>query len=136
MGTNKKNLENKYGLSMTPSRIDVVAAYYSNHIMDIEKAIKKIKSFYDDIKKMEMNFYKSYDINIVMEDDAVDFVIEQLEESSVTIEDIYQKLSSNFEYGLKLVREKTGRNRFFITKDALMTPESFVSNLLKDEINT
>ncbi len=134
--TNKKNLENKYGLSMTPSRIDVVATYYSNHIMDIEKAIKKIKSFYDDIKKMEMNFYKSYDINIVMEDDAVDFIIEQLEQSSVTIEDIYQNLSSSFEYGLKLVREKTGRNRFFITKNALKAPEGFISNLIKDEMST
>jgi hypothetical protein len=121
---------------MTPSRIDVVATYYSNHIMDIEKVIKKIKSFYDDIKKMEMNFYKSYDINIVMEDDAVDYIIEQLEKSSVTIEDIYQSLSANFEYGLKLVREKTGRNRFFITRNALLAPERFVSNLIKDEMST
>jgi hypothetical protein len=134
--TNKKNLEHKYGLSMTPSRIDVIAAYYCNHIMDIEKVIKKIKTFYDDIKKMEMNFYKSYDINIVMEDDAVDFIIEQLEKSPATMEDFYQRLIAGFEYGLKLVREKTGRNRFFITKDALLTPERFIGNLIKDEMIT
>ncbi|UCD91365.1 MAG: AAA family ATPase [Desulfobacterales bacterium] len=132
---NKKNLEGKYGLAMTPSRIDVVATYYCSHIMDIEKVIKKIKSFYDDIKKMEMNFYKNHDINIVMEDDAVDFIIEQLEKATVKIEDIYQKLSADFEHGLKLVREKTGRNRFFMTKEALLAPERFIGNLIKDEMS-
>ena len=133
--TSKKNLEDKYGLAMTPSRIDVVATYYCSHIMDIEKVINKIKSFYNDIKKMEMSFYKNHDINIVMEDDAVDFIIEQLEKATVKIEDISQKLSVDFEHGLKLVREKTGRNRFFITQKALLAPERFVSSLLKDEMS-
>jgi endopeptidase Clp ATP-binding regulatory subunit ClpX len=133
--TSKKNLEGKYGLAMTPSRIDVVATYYCSHIMDIEKVINKIKSFYNDIKKMEMNFYKNHDINIVMEDDAVDFIIEQLEKATIKIEDFDQKLSADFEHGLKLVREKTGRNRFFITQKALLTPERFVSSLLKDEMS-
>jgi hypothetical protein len=35
-----------------------------------------------------------------------------------------------------LVQEKTGKNRFFITKDALLNPESFISNLIKDELST
>ena len=133
--TSKKNLEDKYGLAMTPSRIDVVATYYCSHIMDIEKVINKIKSFYNDIKKMEMSFYRNHDINIVMEDDAVDFIIEQLEKTTVKIEAISQKLSVDFEHGLKLVREKTGRNRFFITQKALLAPERFVSNLLKGEMS-
>ena len=133
--TNKKNLEDKYGLSMTPSRIEVVATYYTNHIMDIEKVIKKIKSFYDDIKKIEMYFYKSHDINIVMEDDAIDFIIERLEKSTTKLEDFYNQLSNDFEHGLKLAREKTGRNRFFITKNALLEPENFISNLIKDEMS-
>jgi endopeptidase Clp ATP-binding regulatory subunit ClpX len=133
--TSKKNLEDKYGLAMTPSRIDVVATYYCSHIMDIEKVINKIKSFYNDIKKMEMSFYRNHDINIVMEDDAVDFIIEQLEKTTVKIEDISKKLSVDFEHGLKLVREKTGRNRFFITQKALLAPERFVSNLLKGEMS-
>ena len=132
---NKKNLEDKYGLSMTPSRIEVVATYYANHIMDIEKVIKKIKSFYDDIKKIEMYFYKSHDINIVMEDDAIDLIIEQLEKSTAKLEDFYKQLSTDFEHGLKLAREKTGRNRFFITRDALLSPENFISNLIKDEMS-
>jgi len=113
----------------------VVAAYYSKHIMDIERVIKKIKSYYDEIKKIELLFYKNHDINIVMEEDAIDLIIEQFENFAITIEDFYEKLSHDFEYGLKLIQEKSGRNRFFITKKALLDPEAFISNLIRAELS-
>ncbi len=134
LSANKKNLAEKYGLTLTASRIDIVASYYANHMMDIEKAIKKIKTFYDDIKKIELYFFKNHDINIVMEDDAVDFIIDKFEKSTHDLGELYEKLSADFEYGLKLVREKTGKHRFFITKYALMNPEAFISNLIRDEL--
>ena len=135
LDSNKKIFAKKYGLTLTQSRIDVVASYYANHIMDIEKVIKKIKSFYDDIKKIELYFFKNHDINIVLEDDAIDFIIDQLENSAYNLETFYDHISADFEYGLKLVQEKTGKNRFFITKNALINPESFISNLIKDELS-
>ena len=135
LDSNKKIFAKKYGLTLTQSRIDIVASYYANHIMDIEKVIKKIKSFYDDIKKIELYFFKNHDINIVLEDDAIDFIIDQLENSTYDLEGLYDHISTDFEYGLKLVQEKTGKNRFFITKDALINPESFISNLIKDELS-
>ena len=135
LNSNKKNLTEKYSLTLTPSRIEVVAAYYSKHIMDIERVIKKIKSYYDEIKKIELLFYKNHDINIVMEEDAIDLIIEQFENFAITIEDFYEKLSHDFELGLKLIQEKSGRNRFFITKKALLDPEAFISNLIRDEMS-
>jgi hypothetical protein len=135
LDSHKTIFAKKYGLTLTQSRIDVVASYYVNHIMDIEKVIKKIKSFYDDIKKIELYFFKNHDINIVLEDDAIDFIIDQLENSTYDLDALYDHISTDFEYGLKLVQEKTGKNRFFITKDALVNPESFISNLIKNELN-
>ena len=135
LNTNKKNLSEKYGLTLTPSRIQVVASYYSSHIMDIEKTISKIKSFYDDIKKIELLFFKNNDINIVLEDDAVDFIIEQFEKNDINVEDYYEQLTDDFKHGLNLIREKTGKNRFFITKSALFNPETFISKLIKDELS-
>jgi ATP-dependent Clp protease ATP-binding subunit ClpX len=51
------------------------------------------------------------------------------------IDAIYKQLSADLEYGLKLVREKTGRNRFFLTRQALEAPEAFISQLLKKARN-
>lgn len=131
---NKKNLSEKYNLTLTPARTAIVAAFYCKHIMDIGKVLQKIKSYYDEIKKIELYFFKNNDINIVMEEDAVDFIIEQVVNSGIKLEDFYKQLIVDFELGLKLIREKTGKNYFKITKQALMGPESFISDFIKDEL--
>ncbi len=129
---NKPNLTEKYSLTLTPSRIDLVAMCYVKNTMDIGNVIKKIKSYYDEIKKIELYFFKDHDINIVLEEDAIDFIIEQLVESFVESKIIYEKIDQDFQHGLKLAREKTGRNRFFITRQALFDPEEYIGNLIKD----
>jgi ATP-dependent Clp protease ATP-binding subunit ClpX len=131
---NRKNLSDKYGLTLTPSRMDIVTAFYSKNVMDVGHIIQKVKSLYDEIKKIELSFYKKHDINVVLEDDAIDFIIEQLANPAIRIADFERQLSIDFELGLKLVREKTGKNRFFITRKALLEPETFISNLIKNEL--
>ena len=134
--TNSTNLSEKYSLTMTPSRIDVIAEYYTTHILDTGSTIKRIKSFYDEIKKIELYFFKKHDINIVLEEDAIDYIIEQLVTSEIGIDAFYKQLTNDFELGLKLVREKTEKNRFFISRKSLLNPESFISELIKDELIT
>ena len=102
--------------------------------MDVGQIIQKVKSLYDEIKKIELSFYKKHDIHIVLEDDAIDFMIEQLANPAVHIADFERQISIDFELGLKLVREKTGKTRFFITRKALLGPETFISMLIKDEL--
>jgi ATP-dependent Clp protease ATP-binding subunit ClpX len=134
--SNKKHLADKYNFTMTPSRMDIVALFYSKNIMDIENAVKHIKSSYDAIKKIELYFFKNHDINIVLEEDAIDFIMEQLIESSVSVDDVYQKVNADFEHGLKLVREKTGRNRFYIARQALLNPEAYVRQLIQSDFDS
>jgi ATP-dependent Clp protease ATP-binding subunit ClpX len=131
---NSRHFSEKYGLTLTPSRIEVVANYYSAHIMDVGSVIRRIKFYYDEIKKIELYFFKNHDINIVLEEDAIDFIIEQFSTASVNVDDFFKQLSKDFELGLKLVRDKTGRNRFFITKNALLDPENYLSELIKNEL--
>ncbi len=131
---NQKNLAEKYSLTMTPSRIDIVATCYAKNTLDIGKVIKKIKSHYDEIKKIELYFFKNNDINIVLEEDAIDFIMEKLIEFPFELKDVTEKINQDFQHGLKLARERTNRNRFFITRQALLDPEAYVSELIRDQI--
>lgn len=134
VSSNSYNYGDRYGLVITPSRIRLIAAYYSLNVMDLGKVIETIKEFYDEVKALELQFYKRHDINIVLEDDAVDFIIEQRINKRATLTGIGDQLSSMFEHGLKLIREKTGRNRFFITREAMLDPEEFISSFLKGDL--
>ena len=133
LDSNKAHLENKYNLTMTPSRVNMVAQAYAKNIMDIESVVKHIKRHYDDIKKMELQFFKNHDMNIVFEEDAIDFIMEQLIQAPIDLKDVYQKIDVDFKHGLKLAREKTGRSRFFITREALLDPEAYISRMIQSE---
>jgi hypothetical protein len=119
---------------MTPSRMKIVARFYAKNVMDIENVVKHIKSNFDEIKKIELYFFKNHDINVVLEEDAIDFIMEQLIETPIQLEDLYKKLNMDFEHGLKLAREKTGRSRYFITRQALLDPEAYISQLIQSEL--
>jgi len=131
---NKNNLAEKYSLTMTPSRIDLVATCYAKNTLDIGRIITKIRSYYDEIKKIELYFFKNHDINIVLEEDAIDFIMEQLIDGSLELKRVYDKIDQDFHFGLKLAREKTNRNRFFVTRQALLEPEAYIGNLIRDVI--
>ncbi len=129
---NSAKLAEKYSLTMTPSRMQIVAIYCSKHIMEVGEAIRQIKSYYDELKKIELYFFKNHDINVVMEEDAIDFIIEKVVNSEIHLDEFYKQLNTDFEHGLKLVREKTGRSRFFITREALLHPETYIHQLLAE----
>ncbi len=135
LSENRVNITGQYGLPLSAYRIDKISDYYCNNVTEIGSAVKKIKSFYDKIKKIEFDFYRKHDINIVLEEDAVDAILEQLASGTTDIKGVYDKISADFEYGLKLIREKTHRNRFFLSKNALINPENYLNQTIKTEFN-
>jgi len=136
ISANKENLEKKYKQTLSPQRMGIVADYYSRHITDIGNALKRVKQYYDEAKQIELSFYNRQDINIVLEDDAIDYIIGQVVNEGADLEQFSKQISRDFEHGLKLVQEKTGRTRYFLTKEALLSPEAYIGNLLKDKLNT
>ena len=130
---NRKTFGDKYGIQLTDARIAIVADAYCRKVTDIEKVLKKIKSFYEETKTIELYFIKNHGINIVLEEEAIDAIIERCFNTQSTPERYYRNLTDDFEHGLKLVREKTGRTRFFITREALERPEVYIANLLKPD---
>ncbi|MGD9213827.1 MAG: AAA family ATPase [Desulfobacteraceae bacterium] len=131
ISSNRRHLSDKHGLPLTKDRIDLIAKYYSDHAIDIECILSKLAHLYEQTKTIEMNFLKNNGINIVLEDETIDYIISQWLEHPVDLDAVYKKLSEDFLLGLKLVHEKTGNNRFFITRQAIENPENFVAQLLK-----
>jgi endopeptidase Clp ATP-binding regulatory subunit ClpX len=134
LNNNRGIITHQHALPLSAYRIDKISDYYCNNVTEIGNAVKKIKSFYDKIKKIELDFYSKHDINIVLEEDAVDAILHQLA-SGIDIKNVYEKISDDFEYGFKLIREKTQRNRFFLSEKALTNPENFLNHIIKTEFS-
>ena len=124
----------RHGLTLTEIRSRMVAQYYATHVMEIEDSVQQIKRFHDAIKEIEVEVSKSYDLNIVFEEDATDFLIQQFIDHSATTEEILSKIYTDFYDGFNLVREKTGKSRFFLSKNALIDHESYLNDLIRKEL--
>ena len=135
LASNTGKLTENSSLTMTAERIATVANCYSRHAVDVGTAIRRIRSYHDEVKQIELYFFKNHDINIVLEEDAIDFIIEKFVTSDMHLDEFYKKLNIDFEHGLKLVREKTGKNRFFINREALLNPETYIRKSLATELN-
>ena len=133
---NKRILSDRYSLALTPPRRELLARFYVNHILDIGEVFERIKACHDDIKTIELDFYKRHDINIVFEEDAIDFIMARIVDRAVTLDEMARQLNERLELGLKLVMEKTGQNRFFINREALENPDTYIAGLLRNATPT
>lgn len=124
----------RYGLTLSELRCRFVAEYFCTHIVEIEDAVKQIKIFHDSVKEIEVEISKSYNLNLLFEEDAVDFLIEQFVNHDATTEEILTQLYDSFYDGFNLVREKTGKNRFFLSRQALTDHETYLNDLIRKEI--
>jgi endopeptidase Clp ATP-binding regulatory subunit ClpX len=129
-----KTFSLKYGLTLSEVRCQMAALYFCNNVMEIEDAVKKIKGFHDSVKEIELEVSKTYNLNIVFEEDAIDFLIEQFINHNATSEEILSNIYSTYYDGFNLIREKTGKNRFFLSKNALTDHETYLNDLIRKEI--
>jgi hypothetical protein len=131
---NADTLSAGHGLDLTPVRCDMIARYFRTHVLEIDDALKKIRHAYDGVKEIEREIAQNKNLNIFFEEDAVDFLMRQFIEHRVSSEDILSNLYNAFYDGLNLIKEKTGRNRFFLTRANLLDSEAYLNDLIRKEI--
>lgn len=124
----------KHGLTLSEIRCNMAAQYFCSNVMEVEDAVKKIKQFHDSIKEIEVEVSKSYNLNIIFEEDAIDFLLEQFINHNATSEEILSKIYTSYYDGFNLIREKTGKTRFFLSKNALIDKDTFLNDLIRKEI--
>jgi len=129
---NQTVLAEKSKISLTPSRTDLIADVYAMCACDMNTIVEKIATYHDQVKKVEAYFYKTHDIKINLDEDAIDVIILQMFSSPTALGDFYKQLTTNFEYGFELIRDRIGQASFVITKEALENPEDFFNRLVKE----
>ncbi|WP_300668563.1 AAA family ATPase [Desulfoluna sp.] len=121
-------------LPHTPWRSGLTATLCISRGIATDAAIETIHSHYEEIKKLEVNFFSKFGMHILFDEEAVDFLMEQILTAGATGDEMFTKLTGDFELGLALVREKTEKTHFFITREALLSPERFLEDLIKEAL--
>jgi len=131
---NRKRLAKQFNIEIDDQRIEYFADFCCRNIMDLESSFSKIQDAYNSADKIEADFKKAHKVEIIFDKEARDHLIHQQLTGKIKMETFYEWLNKNFEYGLKLVREKSGKTSFIISKSALLNPNAYLEELVKNEL--
>ncbi len=121
-------------LPLTPWRADTAATLCIGNKIATNRAIEVLHLHYEKVKKLEVNFFSKFGMHVLFDEEAVDFLMDQILTAGATSDEMFAKIAEDFELGLALIREKTGKTHFFITREALLAPEQFLNDLVKEEL--
>ena len=115
---------------MDDTRIDLVSEIYLRRTSDITTAFEDFQDMYRQIKLEESSLYDKLEINISFDDSAIDELIKQSIETGEEAGPLTFQLAKKLEYGLKLVKDRSGTQDFVITREAVNDMEKFINGLV------
>lgn len=84
----------------------------------------------DDIAEFIRQFREMHNLELVFDDDAVDFLVEMSVEHDKSAKEICRHKFKDFQHGLKIVSGNTGRNSFIITRQIVANPDEELSKMI------
>jgi ATP-dependent protease Clp ATPase subunit len=121
----------KSGLEIYERRMNLIAELYLKNISDINTAFDDFVEMYNQVKLEEASLVEKLEVEVSFDESAIDEVINQAIRTDQGAGILALHLAKRLEYGLKLVKDKSGIERFVINDEAVTDMENFVNNLVK-----
>jgi len=126
-----ENFRKNSGLKIDERRVELLSELYLKTISDIDSVFEDFKTMYQQIKIEEASLPEKMEVSVSFEDSAIDEIIRQAIEKDEEAGKLAYQLAKKLEYGLKLVRDRSGIEHFSLNGEAIMNMEKFVNDLLK-----
>lgn len=121
----------KKSIEIYDQRIEVIISIYFKNLVDINTAFEMFYQLYDKIKEEETNLPERIDVGISFDESAIDEIIKRSLITEENPDDIVFQVVKSLEYGLKLIRERSGIENFILNKDAIIDMDNYVNRLIK-----
>jgi ATP-dependent Clp protease ATP-binding subunit ClpX len=125
------DLSGRFDSGLTEFRMKLVARRSLELIQDFTRSLEEVGQMTRQVQEYELRFFERFGIGLKFSEDGIDAVLQKALEAKVSVWSICENLSKDFEYGFKLVQEKTGMSRFVITPEAVSNPEGYIQKLIR-----
>lgn len=119
-------------LALTPAKANLMVDFITNQFLDVGAAATRLDQYYDQVDACALKFFEEFGLTIEFTDGAADELVRRVLVEGNGSEPICDAFTRDFEYGLNLIKEKTGQSRFTITREAVQEPEDFLNDLLTE----
>jgi endopeptidase Clp ATP-binding regulatory subunit ClpX len=131
LASRAKEFYGKLGLDLSEQRMELIADLYLRNITDINTALDDFKEMHDQVKAEEASLADKLEVHLSFEDSAVDEIIRQAIHTNQKASLLALKVAQRLEYGLNLVKDRSGIDNFVISEEAISDMENYVNKLIK-----
>jgi len=128
----KKNFPEKYKPLLKNTRLNLIVERVVGTGIEMSVVLEEILSMEEAVRECEKAFFEKSGIKIMFEERAVDQLLERALEEGTPVEVLCGTILKNYHHGLKLIREKSGKDEFIMTREALRDSEGFLNRLIKE----
>lgn len=122
----------RYGIIFPESRINIIVKRMLEKGYDVNTVFEEVVEIQRQVERFEMEFERRHGINLQFSGEAIDRITElSLNEDGKGFS-LFSRLSKDFEYGLELIRDKTGKKEFLITRESIDDPEGFLNRMIRE----
>jgi len=119
------------GLELYERRMDVLAELYLMDTSDINAIFDDFVEMHDSVKFEETALAENLDMAVSFDESAIDAVVVQAIATGQKVGSLAKSLGKKLEYGLNLVKDRSGIETVIITEEAVTDMEGFIDNLIK-----
>ncbi len=129
-------MKQRYQLPLTDARVNLMVDHYYQWDCDLKTSFEEMGRLYEQVRAFEDRFHAEHDIQLHFDEGAVDEILRQALETGTSAYVVCNNLSSDLEYALKLVRDRTSRDHFILTREALGDLDTYLNQVIQDHYQT
>jgi hypothetical protein len=97
----------------------------------VNTAFEDFVAMYHEIKAEEASLAHDMELNVTFDNGAIDELLRRSIETGQDAGSLTFQLAKKLEYGLKLVKDRSGVDHFVVTKDAVLDMDKYINELVK-----
>jgi len=121
----------KEDIQIYDERIDIIISIYFENLVDINASFEIFQNMYEKVKKQEEDLQERIDVGISFDDSAIDEIIKMSIKTGKEADEIAFDIVKGLEYGLKLVKERSGIHHFILDRYAITDMDGYINSLIK-----
>ena len=124
--------QERYGIRFSEQRIQLITRRSAETQTDVEGAVEEIWAIHETAREFAEKFSGRNDLEMSFTEEAIDRLVEKVWEDGLEPADYLGRSFQNYEHGLKLIREKTGKREFLISAEGMENPEQFLNGMIQE----
>jgi hypothetical protein len=120
----------QYGLLLDEDIINLITSWVMEEGISVSAAYEEAVKIRQKVKDFEHSFFDIHGLEITFANDAVNGIIQTVIKENKSPWELCKATLRNYEFGLKLIKEKTGKSKFTIYREALADPEGYLNRLI------